>query len=65
MRQPRQRIFDITINGLTSYREAAGNRVALEVQHNLATELNSYVRVQEKYIGGSKASPRDDEEDEP
>lgn len=65
-RQPKQRVFDITINGLTCYRENAGSRIALEVQHDLA-EQHGFVRVVEKFIGGARATRRfeDDESGTP
>lgn len=60
------RVFDITVQGLKTWRENAGNRVSLEVQHELATCDERFkgcsVRVQEKYIGGAKA-PREPRED--
>jgi len=64
VRQPRQRIFDITVNGTKSWRENAGNRVAIEVQHELAQETGKSVHVTEKYIGGARATKRDDEAEE-
>ena len=66
-RIPRHRVFDIYVNGLKSWREPAGVRVALEVQHQLVTDLERFkgqsVRVIEKYIGGAK-SPRLKEEEQ-
>ena len=63
MRQQRQRVFDITINGKDTRREDARGRVALEVQHDLAVETGAYVRVEEKYIGGARASRVEADED--
>ena len=60
MRIPRLRVFDITIDGLPGRRENAWNRVVEEVQHDLSLEHpGCFVRVVEKYIGGSKARPVD------
>lgn len=58
MRQQRQRMFDIVIDG-KSHREDALGRVAVELQHHLAQETGCHVRVIEKYLGGAK---RRDEE---
>lgn len=60
MRQPRLRVFAITIDGgkTLERREQAYNRVDIEVQHRLATVEypGAFVRVVEKYIGGAKPS---------
>ena len=54
----RQRVFDIVVNGTKSWREPAGTRVAIEVQHDLVTNPERFkgcsVRVLEKYIGGAR-----------
>ena len=67
VRSPRHRIFDITVNGLKCWREDARGRVALEVQHDLATSPERFkgqsVRVVEKYIGGAKPSLKMEDED--
>ena len=54
MRPRRDRVFTITINGLKTYQEPAGNRIAIEVQHDLAVETKGFVRVEEHYIGGAR-----------
>lgn len=62
MRQQRQRVFDITINGKTT-REDANGRVAIEVQHDIAQRVCGSIRVVEKYIGGARqkrVSPEDE-----
>ena len=63
MRQPRLRVFDITIAGTQCYREQAGNRIAIEVQHDLAQEHKTSVRVVEKYIGGAKRRLTEDNDE--
>ena len=67
MRSPRIRVFDIIVNGgsMLERREQAYNRVALEVQHNLATVEypGAFVRVIEKYIGGSRPSIKEESEE--
>lgn len=66
MRQARERVLDIIVDGVQFPRQPAHNRVAVEVQHHYATEKypGSFVRVLEKYIGGarSRASEEDEEE---
>lgn len=68
MRIPRERVLHIVINGRDEWREPAGSRVALEVQHKMATETfpeARSVRVREQYLGGAKAklvAPEADEE---
>ena len=63
MRQPRQRVLDITINGLEYHREQAWNRVAIEVQHDLSQEHpGDSVRVVEKYLGGARVRKTEDTE---
>ena len=66
MRIPRQRVFKIIIQGLQEWVEDAGTRVGLEVQHKLATTMfqGKSVRVIELYIGGAKARPVVDAEEE-
>lgn len=62
----RERVFHITVNGRDEWREPAGNRCAIELQHRLVTEQfpGASVRVRERFLGGAKASLRPVEEEE-
>ena len=64
MRSAKQRVFDITINGLKTWREPAFERGAIEVQHDIAIETKGFVHVREKYVGGARG-PRLTAEDSP
>jgi hypothetical protein len=66
VRTPRERIFHITVHGRDEWREPAGQRCAIELQHRLATEQfpGTSVRVREQFLGGAKAKLRAPEEDE-
>jgi hypothetical protein len=61
----RDLIFHITIGGRDEWREPAGQRCAVEVQHRLATEQfpGKSVRVREQFITGAKPSMRVVEEE--
>ena len=61
MKAPKQRVFDITINGLKTWREPAYERVAIEVQHDIAVETKGFVHVREKYVGGARGPKLRDE----
>ncbi len=65
MRTPRERIFHITVNGRDDWREPAGVRCAIELQHRLATEQfpGASVRVREMFLGGAKSTLRAEEEE--
>lgn len=62
----RERIFHITVNGRDEWREPAGQRCAIELQHRLATEQfpGSSVRVRECFLGGARATLRTPEEED-
>lgn len=67
MRVARKRVFHVSVGGRESWKEDAGSRTVLEVQHQLATESfpGQFVRVIEQYIGGAvgKRSNVEDEDD--
>jgi hypothetical protein len=56
-RNPRERVFNVTVNGRDQWNEPAGTRTAVETQHRMATEQfpGARVRVRECYLGGAKA----------
>lgn len=65
-RVKRERVFQVCVNGGKDgeWREAAGNRCLIEVQHDLAVGrfLGKTVRIQELYLGGAKKPRLTDDE---